>query len=530
MAKKFVFSWDVFDTLITRRCVHPDRIFELMGGTLGGAFKAERVQAERSAREAKQEISIEDIYDQLQISFGWTDKERRKALDLEIRLEFENVIPISENISKVRDGDIVVSDMYLPHEIIMRLLQAAGLDKEVTLFVSNNGKAQGSIWSRLKTQFYIIKHTGDNPRSDVLRPLLHGIPTRLSEASLETEWERILRSNGAPELSSFVREMRLRIIHNNKALSAVQKAQIEANFPMLLLASAGLVQWCKQNKVSHALMSSRDCVLWTQLAEKVARHAASDLIVEYFLTSRVASLKSSEEYLKYASKRIMPYSVVVDLSMTGVSLAGLADRLGIKEVRAFVIAWQQSIAHKLYGEKFKPIAKVNIEFITAEVIKEDLEAINQALTPSIHDVHETKDGISISYTSENRDAKVLAAVQVQNNTFVELIDRIPHAVLDESIKLAASSRLVFLIRESARHSGKFKTVISKAQPGAALWNDPNGIKLNLPYARQTSFLMLPISVMKRMLRPVIPSGSYLHRHVKMLILIIQIIMNKSNKN
>jgi hypothetical protein len=529
MAKQLVRSWDVFDTLIARKCGHPYGIFDLMGATFGDGFKSARVYAEISARASRQEISLSDIYDKLQISTGWSVEKRQSALDLEIRLEFENVIPIAENLSRVSDGDIVVSDMYLPHEVIMGMLRAAGLSKDVTLFISNNGKADGSMWKRLNKRFRIRKHTGDNLRSDLLRPLLHFIPTRLTEASAETRWENMLRCNGAPALSAYVREMRLRTFHKNTASRTLQSAQIEANFPLLLLASASLVLWCRERGISRALMCSRDCVLWAMLAEKVARHAGSDLMIEYFLISRVAALKSSEKYLDYASKRIQPDSVVVDLSMTGVSLAGLADRLGIEEVRAFVIAWHQNIAKSLYGEQFLPKAKVNAEFLTAGVIDDDLEAVNQALSPSIHDVHETSNGLSIKYASENRSRAVLDAILVQNAAFDEMLRCIPEAVFNEALKLATSTRLVFLVRECARHASSFKTVISQAHPGAPLWNDPNGIKLNLPYAARHRGPKWLAQVLKRHLKPLIPPGSRVYRLVHIQILILQELKKRNRR-
>ena len=526
MIKRFVYSWDVFDTLISRRCGSSFGIFDLMGAVYGEAFRAARVSSEDIARASRQEISLEDIYDQLQSSLGWSDEERQRAIDIEIGLEFENVIPITENISRVRDGDIVVSDMYLPQEIIMKLLRTAGLHKQVIPFVSNNGKADGTMWKQLNRQFFILKHTGDNAHSDFLRPLRHFIPAGITEVSAETRWERVLRSNGAPALSAYVREMRLQSFHENKGSRNIQRAQIEANFPLLLLASAALVQWCEKNKISRALMSSRDCILWTSLAEKVARHAKSSLVIEYFLISRVAALVPSQNYLDYASKRIKPDSVVVDLSMTGTSLAGLADRLGLKEVRAFVIAWHQSISNSLYGKKFHPMAKVNIEFLTAEVIDNDLEALNQAISSSIHDVHETSNDLFITYAPENRGRAVLEAVQIQDTQFSKLLHHIPEGVLAEALELATSTRLIFLVRECARHASSFKTVISKARPGSALSNDPNAIKLNLPYAAKYQCLGWFTDMLKPPLRALAPPGSRLHPYSKVLILIIQVVSKK----
>jgi hypothetical protein len=494
-----------------------------MGAALGDDFRTYRVQAESAARASKKEISLDDIYDKLQIARGWSAEERRSALELEVRIEFANVIPITENLSRVRDGDVLVSDMYLPEEVIMGLLRSAGLDKDVTLFVSTNGKADGSMWRQLKARFYILKHTGDNPHSDFLRPLWHRILAGMTEASAETPWERVLRCNGAPALSAYVREMRLRNFERNKASRALQAAQIEANFPLLLLASAALVQWCRERGISRALMCSRDCVLWAPLAKKLALHGGDNLAVEYFLISRVAALQSSQRYLDYAAKRITPDSVFVDLSMTGVSLAGLADRLGIKEVRGFVIAWHQSIAKSLYGERFQPKATVKMEFLTAEVIHNDLEAFNQALSPSIHDVEETSNGISVTYAAENRSRAVLEAVRVQNAAFTRLLDHVPETVLEEVLEIAKSTRLVFLVRECERHAGNFKTAITRANPGAALWNDPNAVKLNLPYASMHPIPRWLAHSLKRVLKPLIRPGSSLYRYGRILGMVLRVL-------
>lgn len=510
MTRRIVRSWDVFDTLIARRCGHHEGIFDLMGAVLGPGFMPARIQAELTARKSAREITIQDIYDQLRIALGWSKEDSQRALDLELQIELDNVIPVAENLARVRDGDIAVSDMYLSRETIHCLLRAAGLDKDITVFVSNSGKGDGSMWKELKKQFFILRHTGDNPHSDFLRPWRHGIPARLNEASAETTWERILRCNGAPALSAFVREMRLRCADKDPETRATRMAQVEGNVPMLLFASAALARWCDAQRITQALMCSRDCVLWARLAEKLVRHSGSQLVVEYFLISRVAALTSSDNYLAYARQRIRPDSIVVDLSMTGTSLAGLADRLGLERVRGFVIAWHQSIARTLYGERPRPKAIVDVEFLTAEVIDDDLEAINQALTPSIHDVEETGTGFSVTYGLENRAPEVLEAVRAQHLAFNELVDRLPGAVMDEAIALATSSRLVFLVRECARQAGRHETVISRARPGAALQNDPNAIKLNLPYASQHPRMRWLASTGKKVLKPLLPPGSFLH--------------------
>lgn len=512
MTKRLVRSWDVFDTLIARRCVTYDAIFEIMGTSLGPDFRITRIRAETIARESRYEISIQDIYDEIQKQKGWTAQECQRAIELEISTEFANVIPIAENLSLVQDGDVLVSDMYLSADVILGLLHEAGLNKSIQLFVSTRGKSDGSIWKRVRKQHVILKHTGDNPGLDFMRPLLHLIPAGLTNASAETPWERILRANGGPALSRYLREMRLRTHHASATRRTIQAAQIEANFPLLLLASAALVLWCRDRGVSRALMASRDCILWATLAEKVARRVGSGLTVEYFLTSRVAALKSSEHYLAYAGRRMTADSVVVDLSMTGISLAGLADRLNISEVNAFVIVLHQSVAGSLYGGKFQPKARVKFESLLAELVHHDLEALNQALTASVHDVTETADGLNVEYATENRSPSVLEAVKVQNSTFNDMVDHMPEAVVDEALALARSTRLLFLIRECERHAGNFETVVTRANPGAALWNDPNGIKLNLPYVSTNPMKRWLAVATKRLLKPLFRAGAPLHAY------------------
>lgn len=513
MTKRLARSWDIFDTLIARRCGAHDEIFEIMCETLGSDFRAKRIQAEAVARKSKYEISLYDIYDELQRENGWTAEDRKRALDLEISTEFANVIPITENMSLVRDGDVLVSDMYLSPDVIMGLLGKAGFDKSITLFVSTCGKVDGTIWKRVRERHIILKHTGDNPGSDFIRPLQHLIPAGLTNASVDTPWERFLLANGAPMLSRYVREMRLRMLPRASARSrAVQASQIEVNFPLLLLASASLVLWCRDCGISRALMSSRDCILWARLAEKVAGRAGYGLAVEYFLISRVAALKSTERYLAYAGRRITADSVVVDLSMTGTSLAGLADRLGIPEVNAFVIALHRSASGSLYGDKFRSKAKVNFEHLFAEMIHNDLEALNQAPTSSIHDVTETTNGLFIEYADENRSPAVLEAVNVQNAAFTDMVDSVPESVIDEALALARSTRLLFLIRECERHAGDFETIITRANPGAALGNDPNGIALSLPYVSRNPVYRSLALAGKRVLKPLFHLGAPLHAY------------------
>ena len=63
-------SFDIFDTIVARRCVHPHNIFRAVEARAGQpGFAEARVQAEATLYRAG-EYTLDDIYGLLQTSFG----------------------------------------------------------------------------------------------------------------------------------------------------------------------------------------------------------------------------------------------------------------------------------------------------------------------------------------------------------------------------------------------------------------------------------------------------------------------------
>lgn len=152
-------SWDCFDTLIGRNLIKPQSIFNIVGERIGDPnFTEKRIRAEKINGS-----TYEEIYQNL----PGIDK------NLELEEELKNCYPIVENMKKVKDGDYIISDMYLPKDFIHEMLKKCGLNKDVKIIVSKNGKHNGKIWKELRNN--INEHTGDNIISDVKNPLLQGI-------------------------------------------------------------------------------------------------------------------------------------------------------------------------------------------------------------------------------------------------------------------------------------------------------------------------------------------------------------------
>lgn len=126
-----------------------------------------------------------------------------QLLALEVQIEHEQVIPIVENLALVRDGDLLVSDTYLPRAIVQSLSERAGLERQVGLVVTNSGKHSGTIWPQLKRSAEIQGHFGDNLHSDSKTRTACGIPSVIYVGAGRTPVEQLLNCGGWVALREF---------------------------------------------------------------------------------------------------------------------------------------------------------------------------------------------------------------------------------------------------------------------------------------------------------------------------------------
>lgn len=199
-----VFSFDVFDTVLLRRCTSPEAVFErafqlapIPAGRQAAveSFVQNRKLAETKARKAavasgeSPEIHIADIYRHFPTTvFGlkrdaWTDLVEAE-FQAECELCFANpdiVALITETRAKgIRTG--FLSDTYWNSERLAHLLRicAPGLEWDF-LYAScdhRSGKSE-QLFAKLLADRHVdakrVAHMGDNPRSDVRSAQRHGI-------------------------------------------------------------------------------------------------------------------------------------------------------------------------------------------------------------------------------------------------------------------------------------------------------------------------------------------------------------------
>ena len=191
-----VISFDVFDTLIFRPFSDPTDLFYLVGEKMGiQDFKNLRIQAEKKAREIVHrtsdgyEVTLEQIWNELADETGLdADEGIRIETETEKNLCFVNpyMLQVWNELKDAGKKLIIVSDMYLPAEIIKEILEKNGFTGAESIYISNElgcnkyeGRLYGKVLEDIRKELPDAKviHVGDNPRSDLKMAEANGFDT-----------------------------------------------------------------------------------------------------------------------------------------------------------------------------------------------------------------------------------------------------------------------------------------------------------------------------------------------------------------
>ena len=196
-----VYSFDVFDTVLTRTVASPRALFELVQSRLSSLhslprqlvrrFPDIRIKAERRARlcATREETTLDEIYQKIadEHVLEAVTIEEIKALELETELECASPIAlILEEIHRLKGAGkrvIYTSDIYLPQSHILKMLEKVGAPVDTgVLYVSSEiglRKSSGSLFYHiLENEGCSVKnlyHFGDNDWADLLVPARIGI-------------------------------------------------------------------------------------------------------------------------------------------------------------------------------------------------------------------------------------------------------------------------------------------------------------------------------------------------------------------
>jgi len=184
-----IVSFDIFDTLITRKIYDPDDVFYILAEQFKNKYGYQidfikiRKEAENHAwKKLGAKTNINDIYDEFAKILKIDIVTANEIKELEIQLELECCIPrkdvlkLFKYLCRKQIKICLVSDMYLPKDIIEKMLQKCGYEGYSELIVSCDiglRKDDGSLWKMLKNLWIDKKviHIGDNFASDMQIPV-----------------------------------------------------------------------------------------------------------------------------------------------------------------------------------------------------------------------------------------------------------------------------------------------------------------------------------------------------------------------
>lgn len=182
-------GFDLFDTLLLRPFWKPDDLFCQMEQELDRAgFAALRSETENQLRKhRKRELTLQEIYQSIQQKTGESDGIIQQWMELEMEMEWRYCYPRESGMSlycaakEAGKHIAIVTDMYLPLEQIVRMLQKIGAGDYDTVLLSSQlgfSKANGGIYRYLKRMGIPAKRflqIGDNRIADVENPCCLGL-------------------------------------------------------------------------------------------------------------------------------------------------------------------------------------------------------------------------------------------------------------------------------------------------------------------------------------------------------------------
>ena len=267
-----VVSFDIFDTLIFRPFSEPADLFHFAGEKLGVMnFKEIRVKMEKRARElcherkGHYEVTLQEIWAQMEAYAGISAAEGiRTEIELEKKFCYANpfMFEVFQKLKKSGKKIIVVSDMYLPAEVLGEILMKNGFSGYDKLYVScehGKNKAGGGLFEVVRKEYPgALVHVGDNLHSDVTMAKRYGLAA-WHYPNVNALGRRYRPQDMSPMVGGAYRGL-----INNYLYHGVEKLSMEQEYGFIyggLFVTgycAFIHEFCRKNQMEKVLFLSRD--------------------------------------------------------------------------------------------------------------------------------------------------------------------------------------------------------------------------------------------------------------------------------
>lgn len=227
-----VVSFDIFDTLLLRPfllpsdlfCLMDDKFNEVVAGLSYVDFQKIRINTEASLRQkmtmGQEEVTLDSIYEVIGKIFSLSNDQINTLKNYEIELELKFIQPrkcgmeLYKLAKHLKKRVIFVSDIYLPQEVIAKMIEKCGYEPDELylsseyLLTKRTGKLFDTVILKEKCAPNKIVHIGDNWNSDVVQPqkrkiITHHLAAPISQFKGENEgiytglsFKKIFEPNG----------------------------------------------------------------------------------------------------------------------------------------------------------------------------------------------------------------------------------------------------------------------------------------------------------------------------------------------
>ena len=352
-----VYSFDVYDTLITRVCAEPAGIFVYMQKLLSDTdscadipqwfvedFVRIRKESELLARRKhrSREITLTDIYKEMRCNYRISEAVCKRISVLEMQMEIQCAVAIQENVDRIEqltrseDQVILISDMYMGRTFFEELFSCVcpSLNQYPLYLSSETGatKSSGKLFILAAAREHLSRekwqHTGDHAFFDVGVPNLLGIGASLfqkkTDTSSSSRIHAILR-----ETNSAAAQFLVGIQNHHSFLTGSIGYRIGYSFLGMILYE--YVTWVIRQAVSLEIevlhFIARDGYLLKQLADILIEESDLPIRTNYLYGSRKAwrTTDEAEQNLvrAYLHQEVLgkgEHFAFVDAQGTGLSL------------------------------------------------------------------------------------------------------------------------------------------------------------------------------------------------------------------
>jgi hypothetical protein len=266
-----IISFDIFDTLLMRKILTPEDIFYVIEKKVYNLY-GESFDYARSRRYAATKLqqtiglftfTLNQVYDLMVKDFGLPVRYKEDICNLEIETEKQfltrrkDVVDLYNYALSSGKPVYLISDMYLPKDVVASILEKNQISGYKKLFLSCNQRADknsGQLWQILYSEASgkKILHIGDNPKSDGARPEECGISPIILRSAYD-----LFRTSSISSLLPRARDMQEEIM-----MGLIMEALF--NSPFALSHTLGEVTFVDTRILGYTAFGSVICgyLLW----------------------------------------------------------------------------------------------------------------------------------------------------------------------------------------------------------------------------------------------------------------------------